>query len=475
MIEGEKMDITKSKTLGDLIRMGYRTVSVKDEMRKNLISMLNEGKNPFPGIIGYDETVLPVVENAILSGHNMIFLGERGQAKSKIIRSLVNLLDPYIPAVEGCEINDDPFKPVCGRCRRLKEKLGENLEIRWIPREKRYNEKLATPDVSIADLIGEIDPIKISEGRYLSDEEAIHFGLVPRSNRGIFAINELPDLPERVQVSLFNVMEEGDIQIKGYTVRLVLDVLIVATANPEDYTNRGRIVTPLKDRFDAQVRTHYPITREIEISIMEQEAKIPHFEGIVLLIPYFMKEIIAEITFVARRSPEVNQHSGVSVRMSIANYESIISNSIKRALKLKEKVASPRISDLPMIKSSTSGKIEYEYSVERKDEDSILENIIRTAVKNIFNKYWSPDDFKSLLDFLNGGVWIEVGDDLPAEDYLDLYRSLPELSVFFKKVIKDETPALLASAIEFALEGLYSHKLIRKNIIKGRTSYTGMI
>src|SRR5262245_13426524 len=294
-------------------------------MRRNLVHCLETGARILEGIIGYDDTVIPEIENAILSGHHMVLLGERGQAKSRIIRGLVSLLDERIPIVQGCEINDNPFSPICLKCRRRIEQEGDALPIDWIGRDLRYGEKLATPDVSIADLIGEIDPIKVAEGRYLADEETIHYGWIPRTNRGIFAMNELPDLTEKVQVGLFNLMEEKDVQIKGYKIRMPLDVVIVASANPEDYTSRGRIITPLKDRFDVQIRTHYPRTIEDEIAIMEQELpSVERFDR-VLGMPQFMKEVIAQITVEARGSTEINQASGVSVRVSINNWESLLS------------------------------------------------------------------------------------------------------------------------------------------------------
>ncbi|MGC1342083.1 MAG: sigma 54-interacting transcriptional regulator, partial [Candidatus Binataceae bacterium] len=292
--------LTKIRTLGGLRSAGYETLPVRMEMRRNLLVRLRAKEGILPGIIGYEETVVPEIENGILAGHHMIFLGERGQAKSRIIRALVSLLDEFVPAVEGCEIDDDPFAPICRRCRRMAEEKGDQLEIHWIGRDRRYAEKLATPDVSVADLIGEIDPIKVAEGRYLADEETIHYGLIPRTNRGIFAINELPDLTEKVQVGLFNLMEEKDVQIKGYKIRLPVDVVFVASANPEDYTSRGRIITPLKDRFDIQIRTHYPKKIEDEIAIMEQEALYPPRPGMDVRVPQFLKDIIAQITFEAR-------------------------------------------------------------------------------------------------------------------------------------------------------------------------------
>src|ERR1700682_5984517 len=310
------------RTLGELKSAGYEVLPVRMEMRKNLLARLRSKEQILPGIVGYEETVIPEIENGVLAGHHMIFLGERGQAKSRLIRLLADLLDEHVAAVKGCEINDDPYHPVCSPCRRRLGEFGEDLEIEWIGRERRYAEKLATPDVSVADLIGEIDPIKVAEGRYLADEETIPYGRLPRTNRGIFAINELPDLTEKVQVALFNLMEEKDVQIKGYKIRLPVDVMFVASANPEDYTSRGRIITPLKDRFDIQIRTHYPKTLEHEIAIMEQEAAHPPRSGVDVRIPQFMKDILAQVTFEARASNEINQSSGVSVRVTIHNYES---------------------------------------------------------------------------------------------------------------------------------------------------------
>ena len=318
-----KQDLFKIRTLGELRAAGVEVLPVRLEMRRNLLERLRARERILPGIIGYDQSVLPEIENGVLAGHHMIFLGERGQAKSRLIRLLADLLDERVAAVKGCEINDDPYRPICGACRRRAAEFGEELEIEWIGRERRYAEKLATPDVSVADLIGEIDPIKVAEGRYLADEETIHYGLIPRTNRGIFAINELPDLTEKVQVGLFNLMEEKDVQIKGYRVRLPLDLVFVASANPEDYTSRGRIITPLKDRFDIQIRTHYPRTIEDEIAIMDQECGYPASVGMALRVPPFIKEVVAQLTFEARASNEINQSSGVSVRVSINNFESV--------------------------------------------------------------------------------------------------------------------------------------------------------
>ena len=364
-------------TLGELRDSGYRTVSVREEIRRNLIAKIRAEEPVFPGIIGFDQTVIPQLENAILAGQDIILLGERGQAKTRLIREMVNLLDEQIPTIEGSELNDDPYNPISPDGQRIVAEMGDAAPIAWIQRDLRYSEKLATPDISIADLIGEIDPIKVAEGRHLSDETAIHYGLVPRTNRGIFCINELPDLAERIQVGLFNLMEERDVQIKGYRIRMPLDVFVVATANPEDYTNRGRIVTPLKDRYGAQIHTHYPHTIEEEIDIMEQERNLFPDEDKVY-VPSFMTEIVAEVTARARGSNEINQRSGVSVRVSISNYETLISNALRRSIRLGESIACPRVSDLPYLIASLGGKIELETFGEGR-EDRLVEDLTKRA------------------------------------------------------------------------------------------------
>ena len=344
------------QTVGDLKKTNYQVLPIREEMRANLIRTFSSGERLLPGIIGFDETVIPEIENAVLAGHHIVFLGERGQAKSRIIRGLTVLLDDYVPTIRDAEIPENPLAPISPQARRLAQERGDALEIRWLSRDERYAEKLATPDVSIADLIGEVDPIKVAEGRYLADEETIHYGLIPRTNRGIFAVNELPDLTEKVQVGLFNLMEEKDFQIKGFKIRLPLDVIVVASANPEDYTSRGRIITPLKDRFDVQIRTHYPRSIEEEILIMEQEAVRFSHDGLTFHMPPFIKEICAQLTMEARNSNEINQASGVSVRMTINNFESVISNAEKRAIRLGEQQVIPRISDLHAPVSLNGGK-----------------------------------------------------------------------------------------------------------------------
>ncbi|MGH7849973.1 MAG: magnesium chelatase [Thermodesulfobacteriota bacterium] len=465
------MMFDKPATIGQLKASEYRVLSVREEMRKNLIGRLRRGETPFPDIIGYEDTVIPQVETAILAGHDVIFLGERGQAKSRLIRSLVNLLDEEVPVIKGGELNDNPYSPVTKYCRELVEKYGDDTEIEWIGRELRYSEKLATPDVSVADLIGEVDPIKVAEGRYLSDELTIHFGLIPRTNRGIFAINELPDLVEKVQVGLFNVMEEKDIQIKGYKIRLPLDICIVATANPEDYTNRGRIITPLKDRFQSQISTHYPKTREVEIVIMEQEAHVPEIEGSSLRVPRFIKEIIAELSFQARSSGDINQRSGVSVRTTIANYESIIAAAEKRGIVLGEREVAPRITDFPSIVPSTSGKIELEYLGEDATEGAVVEKLIKRSIKTVFDSYFpSLDALADVIKSFEHG-YVEVADVMPSEDYIMGVREIKGLQGCIDTLGISESPAEIAAAVEFTLEGLHLNNKLNKEDVRGKIIY----
>jgi magnesium chelatase subunit I len=416
LYRGRPIHVSEAKTLGELKKNGIEVLSVRDEMRRNLVRCLESGKRILPGIVGYDDTVIPEIENAVLSGHHMVFLGERGQAKSRIIRGLVGLLDERIPIVQGCEINDNPYEPICRACRKKAAELGDALPIQWIDRDARYGEKLATPDVSIADLVGEIDPIKVAEGRYLADEETIHYGLVPRTNRGVFAINELPDLTEKVQVGLFNLMEEKDVQIKGYKIRLPLDVVIVASANPEDYTSRGRIITPLKDRFDVQIRTHYPKKLDDELAIMEQEAGSMAQRSKRVEVPVFMKEILGNLTFEARKSNEINQASGVSVRVTINNYESLISNAEKRALRCKENDIVPRISDLHALLASTTGKIEIEYVGEDKKETELVEKLLNRAILKVFDQRFNLNSLQKVVEYFNSGWGVEVSDQMASED-----------------------------------------------------------
>jgi len=460
----------KARTIGELKSSSYRPVSVKEEMRRNLIGMIKKKKTIFPGIIGYDDTVTPQLENAIISGQDVIFLGERGQAKSRIMRALVCLLDEEIPVIKGCEINDNPFAPICKRCRDKLAEEGDATEITWLPRQERYGEKLATPDIAIADLVGDVDPIKVAEGKYLSDELAIHYGLIPRTNRGIFCINELPDLAERLQVGLFNLMEERDIQIRGYRIRLPLDMFIVASANPEDYTNRGRIITPLKDRFGAQVRTHYPATIKDEVAIMEMEKRQFSGDDIESYTPEYMKEIVAEITHLGRRSPDINQRSGVSVRISIGNYETIVSNAIRRAVTLGEKLAVPRISDLTYVYASTGSKIELE-GFEETREGKIIDDLTRKAVLNVFNRYYKLADLETLVDQFTEGFSVEVSDTMKAKSYIRNVKEVLGLAEAISMITDSERPEAVASAAEFVLEGLHVNKRLNKTKSEGKTIY----
>jgi magnesium chelatase subunit I len=459
-------------TVGELRQAEYEVPDIKTEMRRNLVRRVRAGEDLFPGILGYEETVIPNIENAILAGQDIVFLGERGQAKSRLIRSLTGLLDEFVPVIEGCQINDNPYAPVCRECREKVRVDGDSVRIAWWHRDERYAEKLATPDTSIADLIGEVDPIKVAEGRYLSDELTIHYGLVPRTNRGIFSINELPDLAERIQVGLLNVMEERDVQIRGYRIRLPLDVFVVASANPEDYTNRGRIITPLKDRFGAQIRTHYPPTVAHEVDIVRAERQPFDDLDVPVKVPPFMEEVVAEITHLARRHPQVNQGSGVSVRVSIANLENLISNAVRRAIRNREGEAVPRISDLAAIASSTLGKIELE-SYEEADDEALLEKLARSAVANVFRRHLDASDFTDLVARYDAGHSFEVSDRLPAQEYVDEAEQFPEIAASLQRLKVKATPAMIASVHEFILEGLHLGKRLNKAHVAGGAIYGG--
>ena len=451
----------RPSTIAELRETGYRSRSVKEELRANIIEALAKKKELFRGIVGYEATVVPQIENALLSGQDIILLGERGQAKTRIARQLIELLDESVPAIGGCEINDDPFAPICAACRYRIANDGDSVELVWLTPDQRYTEKLATPDISVADLIGEVDPIKVAEGRYLSDELTIHYGLVPRTHRGIFALNELPDLAERVQVSLLNVMEERDVQIRGYKIRLPLDLFVVASANPEDYTNRGRIITPLKDRFGSQIRTHYPKEIGIEVGIMEQERNTFVDEGITTIVPGYMKEILAEVSHLARRSPEISQRSGVSVRVSVANYENLVSSALKRALRTGETTVVPRISDLPAVIASTAGKIELE-SVGDVSEERVIERLVQRSVLNVFNRTFSLAEFDSLLAAFGRGATMHVSSTLPSSEYVKQALQIPGMKGAVAKLGASGNPAAVAAAVEFVLEGLHLNRKLNK-------------
>jgi magnesium chelatase subunit I len=458
-------------TIGELKTSGYRVRPLREEMRDNLLNIIESKKEIFPGIVGYSQTVIPQIENAIIAGQDMIFLGERGQAKSRVMRQMVNLMDEKVPVIAGCEINDNPYNPICKRCRELVRQKGDATEISWMTRDERFGEKLATPDVTMGDLIGDVDPIKLAEGRYLSDELTIHYGLIPRTNRGIFAINELPDLAERIQVGLFNLMEEQDVQIRGYRVRLPLDIVLVSSANPEDYTNRGRIITPLKDRFGAQVRTHYPQTIGEEVSIMEAEQR--HFENgkIEVYVPKFIKDTVAEVTHLARNSSDINQSSGVSVRVSIANYETVIANAIRRAALLKEKIAVPRITDLPYIHASTDGKIEMEGSFDDSKGPNVFDTLIQKAIQKVFNHYCSLNALEPVVAVFQQGLSIEVSDMLHNQFYLDMLKKIPGIERSFSTLMENNHPEATASVLEFILEGLYLNKRLSKTTLGNKYVY----
>ena len=465
--------MTTIQTLGQLKESGYVPLGVKAEMRKNLIRKMLDREPLFPGIHGFEETVIPQVQNALLAGQDMIFLGERGQAKTRLIRSLTTLLDEWVPYVEGSEINDDPLNPISRQAIDLLDKKGDDTPIAWLGRDDRYSEKLATPDVTAPELIGEIDPIKVAEGRYLSDELVIHYGLVPRTNRGIFCINELPDLSEKLQVGLFNIMQERDVQIRGFRARLPLNICVVASANPEDYTNRGRIITPLKDRYGAEIRTHYPRNVAIEIDIMEAErSSLLDSDSYRVTVPRFMKEIVAEITGMARRHGDINQRSGVSVRMSIANYESLISNALRRALLLREDEAVPRISDLPALLPSSNGKIELE-TVEEGKEGDIVAELTRQAVRKVFNENFEASDLEDVVAYFGLGGSLEVSETMPTAAYNQKTQEVAGLAHLLQRLGCARNPALAASGLEFILEGLHLNKKLNKKVIEGEISYWG--
>jgi magnesium chelatase subunit I len=460
-------------TLGELRASGWVSRPVKEELRQNAIVRIVADEPLFDSVLGYEDTVLPQLENAILAGHDVIFLGERGQAKTRMIRSLTNLLDEWMPIVAGSEINDDPFAPVSKPARDLVAKKGRRTPISWVHRDERYGEKLATPDTSIADLIGEVDPIKIAEGRHLSNEETIHFGLVPRTNRGIFAINELPDLAERIQVGLLNVLEERDVQIRGFKLRLPLDVMLFASANPDDYTNRGRLITPLKDRFGSQIRTHYPLDVATEVTIALQEARNLEVPGIEVRVPAYMTEIVAEFSQLARRSPHINQRSGVSVRLTVANLETLEANAMRRALQHGETIVVPRVSDLDALAASTIGKVEIE-TIEEGREGLVVEQLLKAAVLSIFREYIAIENLRDVVDSFDGDRLVNAGEDVSSADYVALLGDIPALAPHITALTGgDTTPEVVASAVEFVLEGLHLSKRLNKDAVGARAQYRG--
>ncbi|CAN5627323.1 sigma 54-interacting transcriptional regulator [soil metagenome] len=468
MTEGPRAP--RPRTLGELVAAGYQRRSVKEELRVNLLRRLNSEEPTFPGIVGYNDTVAPQIENAILAGHDICFLGERGQAKSRLARLLGGLLDEVIPVVAGSELNDDPLSPVSPTARDRVALEGDATPIEWLPRSLRYTEKLATPDITIADLIGEVDPVKVAEGRYLADEKTIHYGLIPRANRGIFTINELPDLAERIQVGLLNILEERDVQVRGYTLRLPLDLFVVASANPEDYTSRGRIITPLKDRLGSQIRTHYPRTIADEIAIMRQErTRFADDSWPDVEVPQFMLELVAEVSQLARRSPEISQRSGVSVRVSVANLEILIASALKRAVRLGENSAAPRISDLSAMVATTAGKIELESVGDEMVEERVVDRLLNRAVHDVFARHVDLDgeEIGELVDAFDGGLVLETAELLPSADYARLVHEVPGLSSAVARLAVGESQASLASAVEFLVEGLHLNRRLNKERVAG--------
>ena len=463
---------SRPATLGQLKESGWESVPVKEEVRRNAIRRIASGAPIVERVLGYDDTVLPQLENALVAGHDIIFLGERGQAKTRIIRSLTGLLDEWIPIVAGSEILDDPYHPVSRYARDVSAHDGDDTQISWVHRHDRFGEKLATPDTSIADLIGEVDPIKVAEGRYLADELTLHYGLVPRTNRGIFAINELPDLAERIQVGLLNVLEERDVQVRGYKIRLPLDVMLVASANPEDYTNRGRIITPLKDRFGAQIRTHYPLDVETEMEVMRQESVLAEADGLRVAVPDYMAEIVATLSQLARQSPHINQRSGVSVRLSVANNETMVASAIRRALRLGETEAVPRISDLDSLAASTSGKVEIETIDEHRD-GHVVERLIQQSVLTVFKSTVPSEQLRAATADFDGGEVIHTGDDIPSVQFVDGLAKFPALRELVGAVpgARGESPGAVASATEFVLEGLHLAKRLNKDAAGARATY----
>jgi magnesium chelatase subunit I len=463
-------------TLGELKTSGYKRVSVKDELRANLIKKLRSGDILFPGIIGYSETVIPQLVNAILARHNIILLGLRGQAKSRIIRQLTELLDERIPVIAGSEVNDDPFKPISAYGRSQLEIHGDKLPIAWVNRDQRFVEKLATPDVTIADIIGDVDPIKAAKGGHLlSDELTIHYGLLPRANRGIFAINELPDLAGKIQVGLFNIMQEGDVQIKGYPVRLALDVMLIFSANPEDYTARGKIITPLKDRIGTEITTHYPSELPTAVEITRQEAWVER-DGLKgrLHIPEFLRELVEQIAFEARDDQRVDKHSGVSQRLPITVIESIISNAERRALLTGEEEIVPRVSDVYASIPSMTGKMELEYEGEQVGASRVAKDLIKRAAGEIFEGYFVGIDFAHTVQWFDQGNNLRLADTASAEECRALLDDVPDLieTSLIPFDFKESETAQLVAACEFVLEGLYAENKISRNEEGGYTAVT---
>jgi len=463
-------------TVGELRASGHRYEAVKDEIRRNLLARMRAGEQRFSGIIGFDQTVIPQMERALLAGHDTMLLGERGQGKTRLIRTLPELLDEWTPVIAGCEINDHPYQPVCARCRRIAAELGDALPVAWRHRSERYGEKLATPDTSVGDLIGDVDPVKVAEGRTLGDAETIHFGLVPRTNRGVFCLNELPDLAERIQVALLNVLEERDIGVRGYALRLPLDLILVASANPEDYTSRGRIITPLKDRFGAEIRTHYPESLSAELALIRQEAQIaadsPDGTDLGAEVPGHLVEVIARFTRLVRASPAVDARSGVSARFAIAAAESAAAGAVRRAALTGEAPPVARICDLPPVVTSLRGKVEFEVSEEGREQE-VLEHALRRATADTFRARLGGADLSGLLALFEDGGTVETGELVPAAGLLGRLGEVTGLGRIMQRLGMEGSESLghAAAAVEFALEGLYLMRRLSKDEIDGAAVY----
>jgi len=463
-------------TVGALRDSGHVHRSVKAELRENLLARLAAGEETFPGIVGFEDTVLPELERALLAGHDLVLLGERGQGKTRLIRSLVALLDEWTPVIAGSELNDHPFGPVSVWGRRMVAERGEDTPVSWLHRSLRYGEKLATPDTSVGDLIGDVDPIKVAEGRTLGDPDTIHYGLVPRTNRGIVAINELPDLAERIQVGLLNVLEERDIQVRGYQLRLPLDLLVVASANPEDYTNRGRIITPLKDRFGAEIRTHYPLGLADEVALVAQEARLTWADTAhpAPMVPDHLVEVIARYARAVRDAPQVDQRSGVSARFAISAVETIAAASVRRAARTGE-TAVARVCDLPTVVAASRGKVEFEDTEEGRELE-VLDHLLRRAVAQTFRAHLAGLDLSGLQSKFDEGATVTAGEEVAAADLLRQLGTVPGLAALMDRLgVPDgaESPGLAAAAVEFALEGLHLNRRLAKDDADGRTVYGG--
>lgn len=458
------------RTLSALVASGYQSRTVKQEMQANLLTRLREGVPSLPGIVGFEDTVIPQVERSILAGHDLVLLGERGQGKTRLIRTLTQLLDEWIPVVEGCEINDDPLEPICAGCRRKAAELGDDLPVSWRHRSQRFGEKLATPDTSVADLIGDVDPVKVAEGRSLGDPETVHYGLVPRTNRGIFAMNELPDLAERIQVALLNVLEERDIQVRGYNLRLPLDLLVVASANPEDYTNRGRIITPLKDRFGAEIRTHYPLLLDDEIDLIRQEANVQ------AVIPDHMYDVVARFTTEVRTSSSIDQRSGVSARFAIACTEALSGAALRRSAITGEKDPVARIGDLMGVVPTLRGKVEFDVSEEGREQELLI-HLARKATAETWRQLLGGNDIRpvltSLVEWFDEGNTLQTGDITPGASLLGELGQFEGLGKLMQTVEPElaESSGLAAACVEFAIEGLWLTRRIDKDAVDGVIRY----